>query len=201
MVTDMVKRSLDLVVSILALIVLSPVLVVIALAIKLDSSGPALFRQVRVGRYGEPFWILKFRTMVVDAEKLAPNVSPTSDPRITRVGRFLRNWYFDEFPQLVNVLRGDMSLVGPRPETSRYVAMYSPEERHVLDIRPGLVGPSTLANMDEGDVLALAEDPEAHYVARILHERVRLDLEYLNRQSLGYDVAILWRQFVAIVRR
>lgn len=196
----MAKRSFDVLVSLLALVVLSPVLGLIALAIKLDSPGPALFRQIRVGRQGLPFAILKFRTMVRDADRLAPNVSPSNDPRVTRVGGFLRSWHFDELPQLVNVLVGDMSLVGPRPETPEYVALYTPEERRVLQVRPGLVGPSTLAFMDEAEALAGSGDPEAHYIGRILHERVRLDLEYLDRRSLPYDLAVLFRQAVAIVR-
>ena len=145
--------------------------------------------------------MLKFRTMVRDADRLAANVSPTNDPRITRAGRFLRRWYLDELPQLLNVVRGDMSLVGPRPETPEFVAMYSPEELRVLDVRPGVVGPSTLAHMDEGEILSAAADPEALYRSRILHERVRVDLQYLHRASFPYDVALLARQFLAIVRR
>ena len=195
------KRCFDVTASAVALVVLSPVLVGIGVAIRLDSPGSPIYRQVRVGREGRRFRILKFRTMVRDADRLAANVSPSDDPRITRVGRFLRRWYLDELPQFVNVLRGDMSLVGPRPETPEFVALYTPEELRVLEVRPGLVGPSTLAHMDEGKVLSSAADPEALYRTRILHERVRVDLEYLSRGSLPYDVALLARQLLAIVRR
>jgi lipopolysaccharide/colanic/teichoic acid biosynthesis glycosyltransferase len=139
--------------------------------------------------------------MVDRAEQQAANVSPRDDPRVTRVGRVLRDWYLDELPQLVNVLRGDMSLVGPRPETPEYVALWSPEERRVLEVRPGLAGPSTLAFMHEADLLAHTDDPAAHYETAVLHERVRMDLAYLEKRSLGYDIRLLCRQALAIVSR
>lgn len=195
------KRVFDVVVSFVALLLISPLLVAIAVAIRLDSSGPAFFSQARVGRGGATFRLLKFRTMVVGAEQLAPNVSPTDDPRVTRIGRFLRRWYLDELPQLVNVLKGDMSLVGPRPETPEFVALFTPEERRVLTVRAGLAGPSTLAFMDEAELLAEADDAVRLYEERILHERVQADLSYLDRRSLGYDVRLLLAQVGAIVRR
>jgi lipopolysaccharide/colanic/teichoic acid biosynthesis glycosyltransferase len=132
---------------------------------------------------------------------MAANVSATGDPRVTRVGAFLRKSYLDELPQLVNVLRGDMSLVGPRPETPEFVALYSPEERRVLTVRPGLAGPSTLAFMDEADLLATAPDPVAFYTTTVLHDRVRADLAYLERRSIGYDIRLLGAQVLSIVRR
>ncbi len=195
------KWAFDLVVAATALIVLSPVLLTIAIIVKLDSPGPILFRQVRVGKDGVSFLLLKFRSMVVDAHRLAANVSPTGDPRVTRVGRFLRYWYLDELPQLWNVLRGDMSMVGPRPETPEFVARFSEEERTILTVRPGLVGPSTLAYMDEAEILAAAADAEDHYVNVVLHDRVRLDLRYLQDRSFGYDVRFLVRQALAILRQ
>ena len=144
------KRVFDIVVSALALLVLTPVLLAIVMA-EWVSSGPAFYRQQRVTLYGERFDILKFRTMVVGADRMSSNVSPAGDPRVTRLGRFLRKWYLDELPQLYNVLRGDMSLVGPRPETPEFVALLAPEERRVLTVRTGIAGPSTLAFMDEAD--------------------------------------------------
>jgi lipopolysaccharide/colanic/teichoic acid biosynthesis glycosyltransferase len=194
------KRAFDVAVSLAAIIVLIPVLVVIAVAVKLDSPGPVLYRQERVGRNGR-FRLLKFRTMVVDADRLAPNVSATGDPRVTRLGRFLRRWYLDEFPQLLNVLRGDMSLVGPRPETPEFVALLTPEERRLLTVRPGLAGPSTLAFMNEAELLAEAADPVSHYATTILHDRVRADLSYLEHRSIRYDIRLLCAQVLAIVRR
>jgi lipopolysaccharide/colanic/teichoic acid biosynthesis glycosyltransferase len=172
-----------------------------ALAIALGSPGPVFYRQERVSQNGRPFRLLKFRTMVVGADRLAPNVSATGDPRITGIGRFLRYWYLDELPQLLNVLRGDMSLVGPRPETPEFVALYTQEERRVLSVRPGLAGPSTLAFMDESELLAKAPDPVSYYVTTVLHDRVRADLTYLERCSIGYDIRLLCRQVLAIARR
>jgi lipopolysaccharide/colanic/teichoic acid biosynthesis glycosyltransferase len=195
------KRVFDIAVSLAALILLVPVLAVIALLVKLSSPGPVLYRQRRVSRGGRLFQLFKFRTMVVGADRLAPNVSASGDPRVTRVGSFLRRSYLDELPQLLNVLRGDMSLVGPRPETPEFVDLYTPEERRVLTVRPGLAGPSTLAFMDEADLLARAPDPVSFYETTVLHERVRADLAYLERRSIGYDIRLLAQQVMAIVGR
>jgi lipopolysaccharide/colanic/teichoic acid biosynthesis glycosyltransferase len=196
----MAKLIFDVTVSLVALVMLAPINLLVAVAVKLDSPGPVLYRQKRIGRHGRPFTLLKFRSMVDRADQLSANVSPAGDPRITRVGRFLRSWYLDELPQLINVVRGDMSLVGPRPETPEYVALYSAEERRILDQRPGLIGPSTLAFMDEAEMLAAVPDSETHYVATMLHERVRLDLTYAENRSLVGDIGLLVRQLVEIIR-
>jgi lipopolysaccharide/colanic/teichoic acid biosynthesis glycosyltransferase len=190
----------DRAVAALALVLLSPLLALIAAVVRLSSPGGAIYGQVRVGQGGVPFRILKFRTMVEGADRMAANVSPAGDPRVTRVGRLLRSWYLDELPQLVNVVRGDMRLVGPRPETPEYVAMYTPDERRVLEVKPGIVGPSTLAFMDESARLAAAENPGRHYEAVLLHERVGLDLQYLGRRSTLTDIQLLLRQVIAIAR-
>jgi lipopolysaccharide/colanic/teichoic acid biosynthesis glycosyltransferase len=195
-----VKRAFDATVAALAIVVLSPLLAGVAAAVRVDSPGPILFRQVRVGLDGSLFTIWKFRSMIDGADRIADNVSPTGDPRVTRVGRVLREWYLDELPQLFNVLRGDMSLVGPRPETPEFVARYRPDELQVLSIRPGLVGPSTLTSMDEAEILAGADDPLDHYITTVMPERVRLDLTYLERVSLVYDVKLLVSQASAIFR-
>lgn len=193
------KRLFDVCLSFVGLIVLSPLLIGIAIAIRCTSRGPVLFRQIRIGFCGRPFTILKFRTMVASAPGLGPNVSPEDDPRVTRIGAFLRRRYLDEIPQLLNVLRGDMSLVGPRPETPEFVAMYSPEERRVLQVLPGMAGPSTLAFESEAKVLAGADDPYRYYVDHLLHERVAADLEYLDRQSLLYDLRVIARSVVMVL--
>ncbi|HET8560608.1 MAG TPA: sugar transferase [Marmoricola sp.] len=197
----MIETAVDRFIALTALLVLSPVLLVIALAVRASSPGPVVFRQDRVGRQGRIFQIYKFRTMVAGADRMAANVSPEEDPRITRVGRVLRGWYLDELPQLVNVLKGDMSLVGPRPETPEYVACYTPAERAVLAVRPGLAGPSTLAFMDEAEQLTASGDAAAHYETVLLHQRVREDLRYLDQRSLGYDLRLLCRQAIAILRK
>jgi len=195
------RAVFDLVVSVVGLLLLSPAFAVIAVAIKLDSPGPVIYRQVRVGKGGRLFTILKFRSIVEDADRIAPNVSPTGDARVTRVGAFLRHWYLDELPQLVNVLKGDMSLVCPRPETPEFVALYTDDELRVLDVKPGLVGPSTVAFMDEGRLLAASEGPESYYATELVHARVRLDLEYATRETLRSDLRILARQGIAIFRQ
>ena len=193
------KRAFDLVVAGVALVLLAPLFLVLAAAVRIDSRGPVLFKQERVGLAGRPFRIYKIRSMVLDAERMAANVSATGDPRVTRVGAPLRRWHMDELPQLFNVLKGDMSLVGPRPETPEYVARYTEDELRVLAVKPGVAGPSTLAFMDEPEILGAAEDPEDHYVNHLLHERVRLDLRYLDRWSLLGDVRLLLRQVWVLV--
>jgi lipopolysaccharide/colanic/teichoic acid biosynthesis glycosyltransferase len=193
------KRVFDVCVAIAGLILLSPLFVGIAIAIRCTSPGPALFRQLRIGFRGRPFTILKFRTMVAGAPSLGPNVSPADDPRVTRIGAFLRRRYLDEIPQLLNVVRGDMSLVGPRPETPEFVALYTPEERRVLEVRPGMAGPSTLAFESEAKVLAGTDDPYRYYVDRLLHERVGADLEYLERQSFLYDLHVLVKSVLMVL--
>lgn len=193
------KRAFDVCISGIALPLLSPVFLIIAVLVKLSSPGPVFFRQERVGLYGRSFSMLKFRSMVVDAHTLGSNVSPTGDPRVTRIGALLRKTYLDEMPQLLNVLAGDMSLVGPRPETPEYVTMYSAQERRVLGARPGMAGPSTLAFESEAEVLARSPDPYRCYVDHLMHERVRVDLEYLERQSMRYDLGVLLRTLLMVV--
>jgi lipopolysaccharide/colanic/teichoic acid biosynthesis glycosyltransferase len=197
----MAKSAFDRLVAATALLVAAPLLLALMLAVRMDSPGPSLYRQIRIGRRGRRFAIYKLRTMVVGADRRSDNVSPDGDPRVTRLGRFLRGWYLDELPQLFNVLKGDMSLVGPRPETPEYVAHYTPDERRVLTVRPGLIGPSTLGFMDEAERLAGAADPVRYYEAVLLHDRVRLDLGYLERQSFTYDLSLLLRQARAILAR
>jgi lipopolysaccharide/colanic/teichoic acid biosynthesis glycosyltransferase len=194
------KRILDVVGSALGLLVLSPAFLAIAVAIKLDSRGPVFFAQERLGRGGRPFRIYKFRSMVTDAARLAANVSPTHDPRVTRVGRLLRRSFMDELPQLFNVLRGEMSLVGPRPETPEFVGLYSEAERGVLSVKPGMTGPSQIAYTNEAEILASVADPESFYLETILHDRVRLDLEYAQRSStVTGDLRLIARTLRAIL--
>jgi lipopolysaccharide/colanic/teichoic acid biosynthesis glycosyltransferase len=197
----LLKRCFDLGTSLLLLVLLVPLLVIVAVAIRLDSPGPVVYRQLRIGRDGLPFQIWKFRTMRKDADRMGANISPTNDPRITRVGRRLRRCYLDELPQLVNVVRGEMSLVGPRPETPEFVALYEPRQLRLLTVRPGVMGPSTLLGMTEEQRLAEVDDSLDYYVSTILPERVAADLGYLDHWSLTADLRLIGRQVVAILRR
>jgi lipopolysaccharide/colanic/teichoic acid biosynthesis glycosyltransferase len=184
----------------LALAALSPLLLLVALRIKLDSPGPVFFRQERVGRHGVPFRIHKFRTMVHGAAGLQITVG--ADPRITRVGVWLRRTRIDELPQFIDVLQGTMSLVGPRPEVPRYVAHYPPGLRErALAVRPGITDPASLAFIDEDAMLAQAADPEAVYIRSILPRKLQLAADYADQASLHTDLAVLWRTLGALLRR
>jgi lipopolysaccharide/colanic/teichoic acid biosynthesis glycosyltransferase len=196
----MAKRALDLVISILGLLLLSPLLLVLALWIKLDSRGTVLYRGKRVGKDSRPFLMYKFRTMVVGAEQRGPAVTYRDDPRITRAGRFLRRSKLDELPQLLNVLRGEMSLVGPRPEDPSYVEFYTPEQRLVLSVKPGITGPTQLEYRDEASMLQGAGVDE-EYVTRLMPEKLKLDLEYVGNRSLPRDLKILWRTATTLLLR
>ncbi len=188
----MSKRVFDIVVSATALLVFAPLLLVIAVLIALDSKGPVFFRQRRIGQHGHPFSILKFRTMVVNAAAVGPRLTQKRDPRITHLGQLLRWLKLDELPQLINVLRGDMSLVGPRPEDPYFVARYTPEQREVLRVRPGIVGPSQIRGRDELEMYPEdVTDPEEYYVERILPEKLAIDLEYVRSCTLRGDLRLI----------
>lgn len=187
----MVKRLMDLLGAGVGLLLLWPFFLAVALAIKLDDRGPVFFRQERVGRFGRRFRIWKFRTMVMDAEKRGAQVTVGRDPRITRVGHTLRRFKLDEFPQLINVLVGEMSLVGPRPEVPRYVAEYSPEQRVVLELRPGITDPASISFRDEAALLAEKEDPEKAYLEEVMPEKIRINLDYAARASVFTDFAMV----------
>ncbi|HWP20335.1 MAG TPA: sugar transferase [Burkholderiaceae bacterium] len=190
----MCKRAFDLVVASLALLLLAPVFVLIAIAIKLDSPGPVFFRQERVGRHGVPFRIHKFRTMVADAATRGPQITVGRDPRITRVGAFLRETKLDELAQLIDVLQGTMSLVGPRPEVPRYVARYTPEQRaKILSVRPGITDPASLDYRRESELLARAPDPERAYVEEIMPAKLRQAERYVEQATVWTDVRVLAR--------
>jgi lipopolysaccharide/colanic/teichoic acid biosynthesis glycosyltransferase len=191
-------RLLDVSVSLVALVVLSPLLAVIAIVVKISSDGPAVYRGRRVGKDGRLFEIYKFRTMVVGAENCGPGVTCRDDPRVTRVGRVLRRTKLDELPQFVNTLRGDMSLVGPRPEDPRYVASYSPEQRKVLTVKPGLTSAATLLHRHEQQMLA-GVDWERTYVNEVLPAKLQVELHYLSRRNLPSDLRILLQTTLALL--
>lgn len=194
------KRLFDIVVSFLILLILSPVMLVLAIAIKLDSKGPVFYRQIRVGRYNKDFKIFKFRTMVQDADKKGLAITLNEDPRITRVGRLIRKCRLDEISQLLNVLGGSMSFVGPRPEVRRYVEAYSPEGMATLLVRPGVTAPSSIVFKDEDKILNSGGDPEQIYVEQILPEKTRLNLEYVARLSFWKDIKIMFQTLHAVAK-
>jgi lipopolysaccharide/colanic/teichoic acid biosynthesis glycosyltransferase len=197
------KRLFDLLVATAGLVVLGPLLLLLGLAVRLDSRGPAIFRQVRVGRAGRPFTILKFRTMrVAESDGDGRQITVGGDPRVTRVGRWLRSSKLDELPQLINVLRGDMSLVGPRPEVPRYVALYPPEARvEVLSVRPGITDEAALEFRDEGMLLARATDPERAYIEDVLPRKIALYRQYVRSRSFLGDLRVLVRTVAVLFAR
>ena len=197
----MAKRLFDLLLSSLGLLALAPLLLLIALLIKLDSPGPVMFRQERVGRYGQPFRIHKFRTMRHEPAGQGLQITVGADRRITRVGGFLRVSKLDELPQLLDVWLGDMSLLGPRPEVPRYVAHYPADVRDkVLSVRPGITDIASIEYRDESVVLARAADPEHAYIHEVLPHKLALAAQYVDRSSVGLDLWLIWRTLVAIVR-
>ncbi|MFB6259058.1 MAG: sugar transferase [Flavobacteriales bacterium] len=193
------KRCFDIIASFLGLLVLSPLFIVLIVLIPLDGEGPPFFRQVRVGKEGKHFGLLKFRTMVPKAEKEG-RLTIGADPRITRIGAFLRKYKLDEFPQLINVLKGDMSLVGPRPEVPEYVAYYDEEQQKVLTVRPGLTDEASLAYLREGELLRQADDPDRVYLEEILPEKLKLNLRYVRERSMKKDLSLIWRTLRRILR-
>jgi lipopolysaccharide/colanic/teichoic acid biosynthesis glycosyltransferase len=198
-VTDAaLRRLLDVTVAGMLLLVLAPLLGVLALLVRATSTGPALFRQIRVGRDGQPFVLLKLRTMRADAP--GPVITSGGDPRITRLGAWLRRTKLDELPQLWNVLRGDMSLVGPRPELPQYVALYTPAQRAVLRVRPGLTDPASLAWANEAATLATFPEPHRAYADAVLPRKLALSLAYLERRSVWSDLAVVLRTVAHVAR-
>lgn len=194
------KRAMDIVISGCALAVLWPVLLLVALAIKLDDPGPVFYRQVRVGRGGKTFRIFKFRTMIVDADKKGLAITVGRDSRITRVGAVLRKTKLDELPQLLNVLIGEMSFVGPRPEVPHYVNMYTPYQRQVLLVRPGITDYASIAYRNENDVLAAAKNPEQMYIDVIMPEKIELNMKYLHEISPAADIRLIFKTLAAVVK-
>jgi lipopolysaccharide/colanic/teichoic acid biosynthesis glycosyltransferase len=189
------KRAFDIVTAFTTLALLTPLMIVVAMFIKLDSEGPILFRQQRIGRGFRPFWIYKFRTMRKGPIADESQVTVGNDPRITRVGRFLRKTKIDELPQLINILRGDMSFVGPRPEVPRYVRLFEREYQEILTVRPGLTDLASLKYRDEAALLAQSENPEEEYRMRVLPDKIELAKDYLRQASLLFDLKIICKTF------
>lgn len=187
------KRILDILLSAIALPIVGPVLLICAIAIRLDSRGSTFFSQWRVGRNGRPFRIMKLRTMISGADTRGPRLTASGDPRITRVGRILRRAKLDELPQLLNVLRGEMSIVGPRPELAEYVSRYTPDEMKIFEMQPGITGPASVTYIDEEAALARSDNREEFYINQLMREKLALDLAYCRTVSFLNDVGIILR--------
>ena len=194
------KRLFDIVASGLGLLVLSPLFLIIAIWIKLDSKGPVFYRQVRVGWHNKDFRIFKFRSMRVGSDKGSLVTIGGRDPRVTRSGYWIRKFKLDELPQLINVFIGDMSLVGPRPEVRHYVDYWTPEQMHVLDVRPGITDPASIKFRNENELMEKADDPEKYYIEVIMQEKLKLYLEYVNNHSFGGDIGLIFKTFWTIIK-
>lgn len=195
------KRAFDIIASGLGLLCLSPLFLVVAVWIKCDSKGPVFYRQVRVGRDNKDFRLYKFRSMRPDSDKFGLITVGGHDPRVTRSGYFIRKWKLDEFPQLINVFIGDMSLVGPRPEVRKYVDMYTPEQMHVLDVRPGITSLASIRYRNENDILAAAEDPDKAYIEQVMPDKLAIDMEYVGKASLWTDIKLIFSTFKEIIMK
>ena len=193
------KRLFDIICSLLGILVLGPVFIIIWICVRLESKGPALFLQTRVGLNEKDFRLFKFRTMYLNAEAKGQLTVGMKDPRITGVGYFLRKYKLDELPQLFNVLKGDMSLVGPRPEVKKYVNLYTKEQKIVLSVRPGITDYASIAFINENELLAKAENPEKYYIEHIMQEKLALNLSYINSRLLFKDVILIWKTLIKIV--
>ena len=197
--TSMGKRMFDIAGATLGLVLAGPLLLILAVEIKIESRGPVFFRGVRVGLHGHRFRIFKFRSMVADAEQSGPGITAAGDSRVTRLGRLLRRFKLDELPQLLNVLKGEMSLVGPRPEDPRYVAHYTAEQRRVLSIRPGITGAASVRYRHE-EVLLRGPDWETVYLTVIMPDKLKIDLAYIEHWSFGSDLKVLVQTGAALYR-
>lgn len=195
------KRLFDIVASGLGLLCLSPLFLILAVWIKCDTPGPVFYRQTRVGRYNRDFQLYKFRSMRIGADRQGLITVGGHDPRITRSGYFIRKYKLDEFPQLINVLVGDMSLVGPRPEVRKYVNLYTSSQMHVLDVRPGITDLASIRYRNENELLAQATDPDRYYIETIMPDKLRINLEYVANHSFWTDISFIFKTFWEIVAK
>ncbi len=195
------KRLFDILSSLFVLIAGLPLGLLIALCIFVDSRGKVIYKQSRVGRNNVDFQLYKFRTMRTDADKGSQITIGANDARITHIGAFLRKYKIDEFPQFLNILKGEMSVVGPRPEVRKYVDMYTPEQMRVLTVRPGLTDYASIRYVNENELLAKSDNPEQTYIQEIMPDKLKLNLKYVEEQSFRVDVKIMWQTLLAIVRK
>ena len=195
-----IKRIFDIVMSLIGLIILGIPMIIIGIIIKLSSEGPVFYKQVRVGKSNKDFKILKFRTMIVDADKKGMQITVGKDPRITGIGHFLRKTKIDELPQLINVLKGEMSFVGPRPEVRKYVEMYNDYQKNVLKIKPGITDLASIEYRDESTLLGQSDNPEKTYIEEIMPTKLKLNLKYMQEFSFFYDIKLIFKTLIKIVK-
>lgn len=195
----MFKRTFDILFSLAGIIFLSPILILISIIVKADSAGPVLYRQTRVGKNNIDFDLLKFRSMKINSDKSGLLTVGGRDSRITTAGYYLRKYKLDELPQLINVLKGEMSFVGPRPEVRKYVELYNTQQKKILNVRPGITDTASIKYRDESEILAGQKDPEEFYIKYIMPEKIKMNLEYMNDRSMFKDVKIIFKTFGAIL--
>lgn len=195
----MTKRLFDIIFSLVGLIIASPIILLVALVVKLTSPGPVFYKGIRIGKNNRPFKMLKFRTMVVDADKIGGPSTSADDPRLTKIGLFLKKYQLDELPQLLNILKGDMSFVGPRPEVKMYVELMTQEQKNViLSLRPGLTDWASLWNFHEGEILKGSSDPEKTYLEKIRPEKIRLQIKYVKERNFLTDLGIILKTIIKV---
>lgn len=194
------KRAFDIIASGLGLICLSPLFAILAVWIKSDSKGPVFYRQTRVGKDNKDFRLFKFRSMRPDSDKLGLITVGGHDPRVTRSGYYIRKYKLDEFPQLINVFKGDMSLVGPRPEVRKYVDMYSPDQMRVLSVKPGITSLASIRYRNENDILATSDNPDKTYIEQVMPDKISIDLEYVDKANLLTDIKFIFSTFKEILK-
>ncbi|MDE6007599.1 MAG: sugar transferase [Muribaculaceae bacterium] len=195
------KRLFDILASGLGLLCLSPLFLILAVWIKLDSKGPVFYRQTRVGKDNKDFRIFKFRSMRPDSDKGRLITVGGHDPRVTKSGFVIRKYKLDEFPQLINVFKGEMSLVGPRPEVRKYVDLYNDEQRKVLSVKPGITSLASIRYRNENDILASSDDPDRCYIEKVMPDKLKIDLEYVENASLGFDIRLIFKTFKEIITK
>jgi lipopolysaccharide/colanic/teichoic acid biosynthesis glycosyltransferase len=194
------KRIFDIVVSILILLVFLPFGIIVSLAILFESRGGVFYFQERIGKNGIPFKLWKFRSMRKDSDKSGKLTVGMRDPRITRSGIFIRKYKLDEFPQFINVLKGEMSIVGPRPEVKEYVDLYTAEQRQILNVQPGITDLASLEYFKENELLGNSEDPQKTYIEEIMPAKIELNKKYISNPTIGADIKIMWQTFLKIIR-
>lgn len=197
----MSKRIFDIIFSIIGLVIFLPILLIIAILIKLDSKGPVFFVQARVGKQNKDFNIYKFRTMRIESDKKGLLTLGNNDSRITKIGYFLRRYKIDEFPQLINILKGDMSFVGPRPELRYYVNFYNEDDMKIFQVRPGITGLASLKYRNEVELLKAAENPEEFFIKTIIPDKLKFNKEYIKKSNLFFDFKLIWLTIIKVITK